>query len=77
MNKKLSEWYESLTPEVKVELRCKTASVINWAYTVESESGGCKPNPDDTVRIYVESDHVTLTDNEVAYLAARVKDEFR
>jgi len=77
MNKKMSKWFENLTPEAKTELRSKAASVINWAYTVESESGGCKPDPMDTVRIAVESDHLTLTPEEIEYLAARVKEEFR
>jgi hypothetical protein len=77
MNKKMQKFYETLTPEQRKELDCKLASVISWAYTVESESGGCRPDPDDTVRIYIESEKVTLTDPEALFLAAKVKDEFR
>jgi hypothetical protein len=48
-----------------------------WGYTILSKSGECRPDPDDTVMHFAQSDGVTLTDYEAAFLTAKVIDEFK
>ena len=49
------------------------ALVIQWNWKVFSESGGLRPDPFDTVRLYTDSAKVDLTGKQVDYLARCVK----
>ena len=59
-----------------------TAEVIQWGYTVYSESGGMKPDPLDTVRI-LEDNYLcnnvklNLTQAQIKLLAKAVRSEFK
>ena len=75
MNKQMKKWFDSLTADEKQELHQHESEVINWGWTVFSESGGLRPDPYDTVRLYTDSTKVDLTRKQVDYLARCVKDE--
>jgi len=75
MNKQMKKWFDGLTPNEKQELHQHKAEVIQWGWTVFSESGGLRPDPFDTVRLYTDSAKVDLTGKQVDYLAQCVKDE--
>jgi hypothetical protein len=43
----------------------QVAEIIQIGTKVHSESGGLKPDPDDTVRIYVERENLILTGDQI------------
>lgn len=57
------------------------AEVINLGYQIQHDSGGCNPDPDDTVRAWVEmkrddGEDYQLTDDQIATLANAIELEF-